>query len=511
MRIYQRSKWFTLAVLIISAFSFAGHRWLLDQSTVFPDNAVEVSICFGDANNDGSIDMVIGKHQDHGTGRTAAFQQTPTGWDAGTQIFSGGNGNVQPLVGHINGSNRLVINKHDQNSYSGNLQFLKFDSDFSLISSYSVSLNNPYFSDQVLVGETVFLNNRYNLAKAEWNGLSSSFIATQLANNGDSHTNFSTIAAEDLTGDGMQEIIYWTYDGARGLNVLTNDNTQVQISHGYALMFTTGQFEPSTSAHEILYANNGTDSLTLVRYHAGTGTFVSEVVLTEQEEVIYTVAAFDTNGDGTDEALLATRYGEILEFDLISGQLKTVLTSDVCWYDSVVADWGEGPRAAFVGSENGDVSVVAFGRDTAVIDDIAGNAYLQGDAVNVQWTFNAPATVLDVQVRDISGETWTTMATTSSVAGSCQLTGLLEGAYDLRLADAADNHIVYGQTATFYVYACDKVLVGDFDGNCYVNLKDFAVLAAGDSRLSDLALLAADWLRCGNPYDETCDETQPFE
>ncbi len=494
-----------LIMLFISTFSNAGYQYLLDQSPVFSDDALEVNICFGDVNNDGVIDMVIGKHKDFKTGRTAAFQQTQTGWDTGTEIYQGGNGNMHPLVGYINGSNRLIINRHDQGNYGGNLQFLKFDSDFEINSSYNIPLNNPYFSDQVLIGETVYFNTRGKLGKAEWDDLTLTFTSTALANNGEGNK-LTAIAAEDLTGDGVQDIIYWTYDfSKRGLSVLTN-NTEVVIEYGDTVYFTTGQFDASTDVPEILYANNADDTLTLVSYNQATNTFVPQVILTQQEETVYTVAAFDINGDGTDEALFATPAGEIFEFNLVTQQLKTVLTSDVYWYDSVVADWGEGPRAVFVGSKNGDISVVSFARDTAVIDDITGKAYLLGKQVEIHWVFNAIATMLDVQVRNTSDEIWTTILTVPSIDNACQLSGLPEGEYDLRLADANNNHVVYGQTGTFYVYTCNQSLAGDLSEDCYVDLEDFSLFASNYTDLSGLAQIALDWLCCDNPYDETCNQ-----
>jgi hypothetical protein len=412
---------------------------------------------------------------------------------------------MHPLVAHINGSNRLVVNRHDQGNYDGNLQFRKYDSDFNLISNFSVSLNDPYFSDQVLIGETVYFNTRGKLAKAEWNDLSLTFTTTELANNGEANK-LTAIEAEDLTGDGVQDIVYWTYDGSkRGLSVLTN-NTEVVIDYGDTVYFTTGQFDASTDVHEILYANNVQDSLTLVRYNTDMNMFVSEVVLNQQEEGVYTASSFDINGDGTDEVLLGAPSGEIFEFNLVTRQLKTVLTTDVYWYDSVVADWGNGSRAVFVGSENGDISVVSFAQDTAVIDDIAGNAYLQGESVDINWAFDAPAAMLDVQVRRTGEETWTTMMTVSSLFGACQLIGLLEGEYDLRLADAGNNHVVYGQTGTFYMYTCSQTLEGDLSEDCYVDLEDFSLFASNYTDLSSLAQIALDWLCCSNPYDETCNQ-----
>ncbi len=492
-----------LVLLSITPLSMAGYEWILDQSTVFADDALEVNICFGDVNNDGSIDMVIGKHKDYSTGRTAAFQQTTGGWDAGTQFYSGGNGNVHPIVGEINGHNRLVVNYHVQSNYGGNLQFRRYDSDFNLVSSYSVALTHPYFSDQVLVGETVYFNTRGQLAKAEWADLAGGFAATELADDGEGNK-LTTIDAEDLTGDGVQEIIYWTYDGStRGLNILVNE-IPVEIAYGFTAIFTTGQFDPNSAVHEVFYANNADDTFNLVRYNSDSQTFVSQVVLNQQLENPLALAPFDINGDGTDEVLFATAAGEIYEFDLVNRQLKTVLTSNVYWYDSVVDDWGDGKKAVFVGSENGDVSVVAFDRDRAVIANMAGNVYPQNTPIDVAWVFNGPSTQADVQVRSVGAETWTTMATVSALSGFCEIPGLVESAYDLRLADAADNNIVYGQTGTFEVYTCTQTLAGDLDGDCYVDLIDFDLLSAGYVDFNNFITFVEDWLQCANPYDDGC-------
>ncbi len=47
--------------------------------------------------------------------------------------------------------------------------------------------------------------------------------------------------------------------------------------------------------------------------------------------------------------------------------------------------------------------------------------------------------------------------------------------------------------AIFTVFRCERILLGDVNGDCYVNLKD-------------LALLAENYLSCGNPFDPQCSE-----
>jgi len=51
------------------------------------------------------------------------------------------------------------------------------------------------------------------------------------------------------------------------------------------------------------------------------------------------------------------------------------------------------------------------------------------------------------------------------------------------IADTSDD--------VFTIFQCRQAIRGDLDGDCYVNLRD-------------LALLAAMWTKCGNPFDPAC-------
>ena len=54
------------------------------------------------------------------------------------------------------------------------------------------------------------------------------------------------------------------------------------------------------------------------------------------------------------------------------------------------------------------------------------------------------------------------------------------------------NPAVYDLSdGVFTIFPCDRDLPMDFNGDCYVDFKDFAIFSA-------------DWLACGNPYDPNC-------
>jgi hypothetical protein len=62
----------------------------------------------------------------------------------------------------------------------------------------------------------------------------------------------------------------------------------------------------------------------------------------------------------------------------------------------------------------------------------------------------------------------------------------------IRIADLNDAAVSDTSDETFTIFHCQKQLNGDLNGDCYVDFLDFAVLAG-------------DWLNCGNPFDASCD------
>ena len=62
----------------------------------------------------------------------------------------------------------------------------------------------------------------------------------------------------------------------------------------------------------------------------------------------------------------------------------------------------------------------------------------------------------------------------------------------IRIGDPLDVAISDTSDETFTIFQCRKQLKGDLNGDCYVNFLD-------------IAILAGDWLECGNPFDASCD------
>ena len=55
---------------------------------------------------------------------------------------------------------------------------------------------------------------------------------------------------------------------------------------------------------------------------------------------------------------------------------------------------------------------------------------------------------------------------------------------DAAISDTSDE--------PFTIFQCNKQLIGDLNNDCYVNF-------------IDLAIMAGNWLECGNPFDASCD------
>ncbi len=62
----------------------------------------------------------------------------------------------------------------------------------------------------------------------------------------------------------------------------------------------------------------------------------------------------------------------------------------------------------------------------------------------------------------------------------------------IRISDPMDAAVSDTSDETFTIFQCQKQLSGDLNSDCYV---DFL----------DIAILAGDWLECGNPFDPSCD------
>ena len=76
------------------------------------------------------------------------------------------------------------------------------------------------------------------------------------------------------------------------------------------------------------------------------------------------------------------------------------------------------------------------------------------------------------------------------------------------VCDSADSEYCDSSDGPFSISSCGAELPGDFNGDCYVNGYDFAVLgllwADGLAGITELTELAEGWLSCGDASDPVC-------
>lgn len=93
-----------------------------------------------------------------------------------------------------------------------------------------------------------------------------------------------------------------------------------------------------------------------------------------------------------------------------------------------------------------------------------------------------------------NGQNWTPVDL-NSVSNTCSYDWLVSSINSdqclIQIVDANDPNVSDTSDATFTIYEC--TLTTDLTGDCFVNLHD-------------LATIAADWLKCGNPFDPNCVE-----
>jgi hypothetical protein len=79
----------------------------------------------------------------------------------------------------------------------------------------------------------------------------------------------------------------------------------------------------------------------------------------------------------------------------------------------------------------------------------------------------------------------------------------------IRITDASDPNISDTSDSSFRIYRCLYYVLGDWNGDCYVDFVDFSIIAAawnvhGGTDMYDLAALVQYWLDCADPFDPSC-------
>ncbi len=131
----------------------------------------------------------------------------------------------------------------------------------------------------------------------------------------------------------------------------------------------------------------------------------------------------------------------------------------------------------------------------SIISPNGGERLAAGVGCAIKWKtnlFGRVETVL-LEFSADGGATWSVIDTV--VNNGIYMWDVNEGRQSdrclIRITDFENVEIRDTSDAPFTVFECQEFLAGDLNGDCYVDM-------------GDLAILAAEWLRCGNPFDSAC-------
>lgn len=131
-----------------------------------------------------------------------------------------------------------------------------------------------------------------------------------------------------------------------------------------------------------------------------------------------------------------------------------------------------------------------------VLSPNGGENLIATGSYNIAWKTQEPAEIDTVTI-EYSSDNGQNFKTIDTVINTGSYTWYPIPIVDsnqclIRVSDFENAAVSDTSDRTFTIFQCQKQLKGDLNGDCYVNFLD-------------LAILAGDWLGCGNPFDASCD------
>jgi hypothetical protein len=156
------------------------------------------------------------------------------------------------------------------------------------------------------------------------------------------------------------------------------------------------------------------------------------------------------------------------------------------------------------------------GSPTLTILNPNGSEHLLGGSIyTIRWEDSGSEScdgnyLLDYSIDE--GNNWIPVDS-NPVSNTCSYDWLVPSIFSnqclIRITDANDPNFSDKSDDSFRIYRCMSNVLGDWNGDCYVDFGDFSIIAAGwnvpDGKdMSDLADFVQYWLDCANPHDPYC-------
>lgn len=151
-------------------------------------------------------------------------------------------------------------------------------------------------------------------------------------------------------------------------------------------------------------------------------------------------------------------------------------------------------RTNFYTGEDIVGAVIPLPLEVAITAPAGGAVLLAGSGIQVGWSLigGAAPSHVDIRFSSDDGQTWRTIAETVPFGDEGYVWGSDEGVDSavcrFQLCEAVTDTPLANAGEAFTVFSCDAELTADITGDCFVDMADFAAMAA-------------QWLVCGNPYD----------
>lgn len=358
-----------IALSAIRTGNIAG-GFIADNSGLFGDESDNCWITAGDADNDGTVDVVVSKHKDFGTGQMAVFRRKNGKWDNGTVVIAGIHNGVQrPSIGNTGKKNadKILYWVHYQSNSGGSLNMAELSVDGPAMTYQFNSMAWPGATKGIMAdldndGESeVYALDRETTSKLNkyaYDPQASAYKKTMITDTGLEESDYERLLYGKFNATGLKSIIY--HHGYHKLHNLTYANgkyasDEIASSEFQITGLSSGYLDKQPEEDVVFAVNDGHVSQI---YMVSGGLFVKKL-LAQEDEYIVTTACADLDGDGTDEVYAAGNNGSIFRYEPSTGWNLVERNPTVSWKDSERARWTGEKRdsVVFAGIEGTNITV----------------------------------------------------------------------------------------------------------------------------------------------------------
>ncbi len=252
---------------------------------------------------------------------------------------------------------------------------------------------------------------------------------------------------------------------------------------------TTAQWYPAVSGHLIVWAEDRGTGSDIYGYDTTAAQNPEFVICGDPGDQAYPAVCGDLivwqdNHDTTDGGY------DIRLYDRMTGQFQTVCDdAGNQWYPNI-----SGRTVVWQNEGTGiGIAMLATPKDITLTAPTGGEMVLAGSTMGIAWMTDGPVEQVTIEFQPDSGGAWQVIepnVPAEQVYHWNPVADVDSTDCRIRISDFDDSEVSDTLADSFTIFQCDENLTADITGDCFVGLDDFAEMAA-------------QWITCGNPYDDT--------